>query len=111
MHVQKDPFQSSFLTLKPYTLLNFGAPWCNLCLMVQPVVNRLAAEWRDILDVVPVDVDRQWQLARRYNIRSLPTIILLDREGIPIEHLTGFHSRDELLRRCETFMKTRLHQL
>ncbi len=76
--------------------------------MMQPVMNRLAAEWHDTVEVVTIDVDKQWQLARQYGVRSLPTLLLIGPEGTVLERLTGFQNREDLLYRCEHLMRIRL---
>ena len=110
MQLQKNTFKSDLLTVKPYTLIDFGAPWCHLCVMLKPVLNRLSAEWRDAIEVVSVDVEQQWQLARQYGVQSLPTLLLLSPEGTVMERLSHFRTREDLLVRCDRLIQTHLHE-
>ncbi|WP_017325458.1 thioredoxin family protein [Synechococcus sp. PCC 7336] len=96
------------LIFKPYTLLNFGASWCHLCHWVQPVLNRLSQEWPETIAIASIDVDTQWDIARQYNIRTLPTLLLLRYDGQEIERLSNFHNREDLLYRCELLMQSHL---
>jgi thioredoxin 1 len=59
-------------------LLDFGADWCGPCAAVAPVIRSLAHEYSDRLKVATVDVDADPQLAARYGVRSLPTVMLLE---------------------------------
>jgi thioredoxin 1 len=59
-------------------LLDFAAEWCGPCVAVAPVIAKLALEYADRLTVATVDVDAEPQLAARYGVRSLPTVMLLE---------------------------------
>ena len=110
MHVEKSPFKSDVLT-KPYRLISFGAPWCYLCDLLQPVLNRVAEEWNDTVDLLSVDVDRDWPLARQYAVRTLPTLLLVDRNGRAIQRIDRFRNREDMVRQCELLMQLHLMQL
>jgi thioredoxin 1 len=103
LQVHLESFKSNLLTHKPYALVNFSAPWCSLCRMLPPVLDRMAQEWPDTLEVIRINVDTEWQLARRYNIRTLPTLLLF-RNGVETQRLCGFCNREDILRHCETIM-------
>ena len=57
---------------------DFWAPWCGPCRMVGPVLEKLAADHGDKVSVVKVNVDENQELAARYGIMSIPTVILFD---------------------------------
>ncbi len=63
-----------------YVLTQFYADWCAPCRMISPVIERVAVQYRDKVTVVKVNIDEQQELAIRYGIQTIPTIILF-KEG------------------------------
>ena len=60
-------------------LLDLWATWCGPCRMVSPALERLAAAYAGRIKLVKVDVDRAPGVSRRFEIRSVPTLMVLDR--------------------------------
>ena len=69
-------------------LVDFWAPWCGPCRMMTPVLDRAAAERATQLRVAKVNTDEQAQVAGRFGIRSIPTLILF-REGRELARQSG----------------------
>ena len=69
-------------------LVDFWAPWCGPCRMMAPVLDRTAAQRATQLRVAKVNTDEQQQLAGRFGIRSIPTLILF-RAGQEIARQSG----------------------
>ncbi|MGB6488806.1 MAG: thioredoxin TrxC [Steroidobacteraceae bacterium] len=69
-------------------LVDFWAPWCGPCRMMAPVLDRTAAQRATDLRVAKVNTDEQPELAGRFGIRSIPTLILF-RQGREIARQTG----------------------
>jgi thioredoxin 2 len=69
-------------------LVDFWAPWCGPCRMMAPVLERAAAQRATELRVAKVDTEQQPQLAGRFGIRSIPTLILF-RQGREIARQSG----------------------
>jgi thioredoxin 1 len=76
--VTNSTFAKTVLEAPQPVLLDFGAEWCGPCVAVAPVIRSLALEYSDRLKVATVDVDADPQLAARYGVRSLPTVMLLE---------------------------------
>ncbi len=100
MQAKVDAFIQELLAHPQYVLVDFSAPWCGLCRMLHPILNRMASEWGEALKLIPVDVDQNLALAQRYQIRSLPTLLLFH-QGVEIMRLSHFSSREDLIRHCE----------
>ena len=71
-------FAATVLEAPKPVLVDFGAEWCGPCAAVEPVIRGLAHEYADRLKVATVDVEADPQLAARYGVRSLPTVMLLE---------------------------------
>ena len=76
--VNNATFATTVLEASRPVLVDFGAEWCGPCVAVAPVIRSLALEYADRLTVATVDVDADPQLAARYGVRSLPTVMLLE---------------------------------
>jgi thioredoxin 1 len=68
-------FQSEVLDSEGAVLVDFWAPWCGPCRVVHPILEEMAAE-RDDVRVVSLNVDDNQQTAARYEVLSIPTLIL-----------------------------------
>ena len=69
-------FAATVLASPKPVLVDFTADWCAPCRMVAPVLAQLAEERADQLRIVSVDVDREPELAMRYRVSGLPTMVL-----------------------------------
>ena len=76
-------------------LVDFWAEWCGPCRMVSPIVAQLASEYRSTLLTVKVNTDDKPQVAGRYDITAIPTIMLF-RDGEPIMQVQGAHPYESL---------------
>lgn len=81
-------------------LLDLWAPWCGPCHMLAPTIEQLANELSGRVRVMKLNVDENPATAARYNARSIPTVLILDR-GREIDRLVGVQPRAEIVRRLE----------
>lgn len=70
--------------------LYFSAAWCGPCKMLGPVMEQVAQQ----IPVQKIDVDSNSQLAAQYNIRSVPTVVLIHGSGSELERYVGVQSKD-----------------
>ncbi|HEX2912838.1 MAG TPA: thioredoxin [Chloroflexia bacterium] len=85
-------------------LVDFWATWCGPCKMLSPLVEQIAGEKSDVLNVAKVDVDHNQHVAQRYGIMSIPTLILF-KGGKPVKQLVGYMPKDRILSQIEQFLK------
>ena len=89
-------FEELVLNNPKPVLLDFWATWCGPCRMVAPVVEEIAAEREDIL-VGKVNVDKETELAVRFGIVSIPTLIVM-KNGEVANKAVGFMPKAEILK-------------
>ena len=64
-------------------LIDFYADWCGPCKMVAPILEELAGEYKDRLDIYKVDTEKELELASVFGIRSIPSLLFVPKEGQP----------------------------
>ena len=74
--ITKDNFESEVLKSDKPVLVDFWASWCGPCRMVSPIVDEIAEERADI-KVGQINVDEQQELAIRYGVMSIPTLLVI----------------------------------
>ena len=77
------------------TLTDFWASWCGPCRMQSPIVEDLANDLGNQVAINKVDVDANPQTAAKFNIMSIPTL-LVKKDGKVVEQLVGLHMKDQL---------------
>ncbi len=76
------------------TLKDFYADWCGPCKTQDPILEELADDYPDV-EFEKVDVDEEQDVANEYQVRSLPTLIVENEEGI-VERFVGVTQRDDI---------------
>ena len=76
MNINRENFSQEVLNADKPVLLDFWAPWCGPCRMVVPIVEEIAREREDI-KVAKINVDAQPELAARFGIASIPTLVVM----------------------------------
>ena len=95
ININKNNFQSEVLNSEKKVLLDFWAPWCGPCRMVVPIVEEIADERPDI-KVGKVNVDEESELASRFGIMSIPTLVVIE-NGKIVNQTMGAKPKDEIL--------------
>ena len=84
-------------------LVDFWAEWCGPCKMVAPILDEIAGEQAGKLKVGKVNIDENLELARRYNVMSIPTLILF-KEGNEEHRIVGATGKAQLLQESSKYL-------
>jgi thioredoxin 2 len=84
-------------------LVDLWAPWCGPCRFVAPVLQEMSREFAGRLKVVKVNVDENPQLARRFDARSIPTLVVLQ-NGREVDRIVGAMPKPQLTVRISPFL-------
>ncbi len=93
--VKTADFEQEVLKSEKPVIVDFWAEWCGPCHAVSPVLDKIADERSEELRLVKVNVDEEPELAQRYGIVSIPTILLF-REGEPAAAAIGAQPKSSL---------------
>jgi len=84
-------------------LVDFWAEWCGPCKMVAPVLEEIAAENPEKIRVVKLNIDDNLDTARRFDVMSIPTMILF-KDGDPQVKIVGAKGKGQLLQELDSFL-------
>ena len=101
--VDESSFESEVLKAEKPVLVDFWAPWCGPCRLVSPVVESFGAAHADRIAVAKVNTDENQQLAMRYSIFSIPTLILFE-NGREAARLVGYMPQEVMEERLSQFI-------
>ena len=76
-------------------LVDFYADWCGPCKMISPILAELSGTMADQVTIAKIDVDAEGELAQRFDVMSIPTMILF-KDGKPVGRKTGFLPKPEI---------------
>ncbi|MDO8491958.1 MAG: thioredoxin [Dehalococcoidia bacterium] len=88
-------FDSVVISAKTPVLVDFWATWCSPCRMVAPIVDELAEEYTGKVSFAKVNVDENRKLSEKYEIRSIPTLLVF-KDGKPVKQIVGLRSKGDL---------------
>lgn len=84
-------------------LVDFWAEWCGPCKMIAPILEEIAEEQGDAIKIAKLNVDEAGDIARRFEVMSIPTLILFQ-DGEPVKRVVGAKPKQALLDEIGEFL-------
>lgn len=94
--ITKHNFDTEVLNSKEPVLLDFWASWCGPCRMVAPTIDEIAEEARGKVKVGKINVDEEAELASRFRIMSIPTLVVI-KDGKVAAQAVGVRPKNDIL--------------
>jgi len=96
INITKENFEEEVLRSEKPVLLDFYADWCGPCRMVAPAVQEIAEE-NDLIKVGKINVDQQMELAARFQVTSIPLLVVM-KDGKVVNQALGARPKDAILK-------------
>lgn len=95
INLDSNNFNEEITNTDKIVLIDFFATWCGPCKMLSPIISEIADNYSESVKVCKVNVDENRDLALKYNIMSIPTLIFM-KNGEAIKSIVGLCSKSEL---------------
>lgn len=103
-HITKSNFESVVMKADKPVLIDFWAEWCGPCRMLGPTIEKLAENYSDKAVIGKVNVDEENELAYRYGVRSIPTVVLI-KNGKVVDQTVGVRSYETFVQMLDKHVK------
>jgi thioredoxin 1 len=105
LSVSERTFTQEVLESPVPVLVNFEAPWCGLCRIIHPLLLQFQSQCGNEIKLVGVNADQNFKLSNTYRLKSLPTLLLIEK-GVVKQRLEGFAGRDDFRQALEAIKLT-----
>ncbi|MBN2380432.1 thioredoxin [candidate division WOR-3 bacterium] len=100
-----EEFQKEVIEVQVLVIVDFWANWCPPCKMLAPVLEELANEYENRVRIVKVDVDEARDLARHYDVMSIPTVLFF-KEGKIVDTSIGAVPKAVLVEKLKPYLES-----
>ena len=101
VHTTDGNFDADVLQNDKPVLIDFWAEWCGPCKMIAPILDEAADEYADKLQIVKLNIDENPNMAQKFGIRSIPTLMIF-KDGAPQAQKLGAMSKSQLTEFLDT---------
>ncbi len=103
LHLSEQNFSQEVEKSGLPVLVDFWAEWCGPCKAVAPIIDQLAVELQGKMKVVKVNVDESPELAGKFNIMSIPSLLIF-KNGQPVDQIVGAMPKDRLMAKLNPYL-------
>ena len=103
VHTTDATFAQDVLKSDKPVLLDFWAEWCGPCKMIAPILDEIAGEQAGKLTIAKLNVDDNPEISRRFDVMSIPTLILF-KDGKPEKRFVGAKGKGQLLEELSAYL-------
>lgn len=86
-------------------IVDFWAPWCGPCSVFGPIIDSIGEKYSSRVTVAKVNVDNNMELAQKYSVMSIPTVVVFEANGRIGKVIVGAYPEDELVAKLDTYLK------
>lgn len=101
--IDNNEFIDKVENTKGVVVVDFFATWCGPCKMLAPVLDKVSNSMRGKVNFFKIDVDRSIDIAERYNIAAIPTMIIF-KDGVQMENLAGFMPEQNITNKVKAYL-------
>tara|TARA_B110000305_G_C19430305_1_gene635919 strand:- start:1922 stop:2239 length:318 start_codon:yes stop_codon:yes gene_type:complete len=98
IELKQDNFESTINNGEIPVVVDFWATWCGPCKAIAPILEEIAEELGDKVTICKVNVDEESDIAGKYNIRAIPTLLIF-KNGEVADQIVGLSSKQDLIKK------------
>ena len=102
IEITKDNFETTVLKSARPVIIDLWAEWCMPCKMIEPILDEIADEYKQKIDVAKINVDEYPELATELSVMNIPTLIFF-KDGQEITRIIGVNTKEYIEKKIEEF--------